>query len=62
MTHADVMANHVRHRTRQQMRLVDINIDADANRTRRAHGLRHRHARLAASERLAAIKVIKENP
>lgn len=54
VAHADVVSDHVRHRAGQQVRLVHVLVDADADRARRAYRLRRGHARLASGERLAA--------
>lgn len=53
VAHPDVVADHVRHGAGEQVRLVGVDVHADADRLRGADGRRYGHAGLAADENLA---------
>lgn len=55
VAHANIMSNHVGHCARQKVRLVHIHIDANADGTGRADGLRHGHASLASGKRFPSV-------
>lgn len=57
VSHSNVVTNHVRHCSGQQVRLVHIDIDADADGPRSADRLRYSHTSLAARKRFAAVKI-----
>lgn len=61
VTHADVVADHVRHRPREQMRLVRIDIYTNAYGLGRADGFRHGHAGFTARVRFAPVNERKSN-
>lgn len=58
VTHSDVMTNHVRHRSGQQMGFVHIYVDADANRFVSAYRFWHGHACFTTGKCLSAISSI----
>lgn len=53
VSHADVVTNHVRHRTCQQMRFVYVDVDTDANRPWCAYRLWHSYTCFTSSKRFA---------
>lgn len=57
VTHSDVMTNHVRHRSGQQMGFVHIYVDADANRFVSAYRFWHGHACFTTGKCLSAMFV-----
>lgn len=56
VAHANIVANHMGHCARQKVRLIHIDIHADADGPGRADSLGHGHASLAPGERFPAVK------
>lgn len=57
VAHANVVADHVRHGSSQQVKLVRVHINADADRLRRADSVWYWHASFPTSKLLSSVVI-----